>query len=253
MSILKAITKPFLKACNHVRRELFFRNLRKRLKNKDFTLITNNCFGGIVYHQLGLPFLSPTINLGFTFEGYLAFARDIPYYLSCEIEDISHEHKLPFPVGRIVPKDDQHIPIMLLFGHYHSFEEAVTKWKKRAKRVNMDNLAFIYYHIGKPRPNLFREFEALPGNKMMILQEDMPDCGLEHYCYMRSYDPAKNINHFFDRVGYSGRRVCNYFDFVSFLNGNYTGPRNLGTLPQSYFDQPRPDEANFLEVPKEML
>lgn len=32
---------------------------RLRLRNKDFTLITSNCVGGIIYHELGLPFLSP--------------------------------------------------------------------------------------------------------------------------------------------------------------------------------------------------
>ena len=36
---------------------------KKRLENKDFSLLVGNCLGGYVYHQLGLPFTSPTINL----------------------------------------------------------------------------------------------------------------------------------------------------------------------------------------------
>lgn len=31
-----------------------------RLKNKDFSILTNHCMGGIIYHDLGLKFLSPT-------------------------------------------------------------------------------------------------------------------------------------------------------------------------------------------------
>ena len=35
-------------------------------KNDDFTLIARDCIGGILYHQLGLKFLTPTINLFLT-------------------------------------------------------------------------------------------------------------------------------------------------------------------------------------------
>ena len=38
---------------------------KKRLKNKDFTLLTPNCLAGIIYHNLGLQFSSPTINIQF--------------------------------------------------------------------------------------------------------------------------------------------------------------------------------------------
>lgn len=36
---------------------------KKRNKNQRFTLLTANCMGGYIYHQLGVGFLSPTINL----------------------------------------------------------------------------------------------------------------------------------------------------------------------------------------------
>lgn len=231
-----SLLKPLQKVLIHVRRTLFLRSIRKRLKNQEFTLITNDCFGGIIYHQLGLPFQSPTINLYFDFEGYLAFARDIPYYLGCEIEDVSAQSGLPFPVGRIVPKDESHIPVTLNFVHYNSFEEAVSKWKKRAERIHYDNIVFLYYHLGEEEPDLFREFETLPGKKMMILQRDMPGCGLEHYCYLRTFEPEKGVNHWLDREGSTGRRVCNRFDFVSFLNGDNTIPRSLGCLPPYFFN-----------------
>ena len=39
------------------------RKKRSRLKNTDFTIIASNCCGTMMYHDLGLPFLSPTINL----------------------------------------------------------------------------------------------------------------------------------------------------------------------------------------------
>ena len=36
---------------------------RSELKNKDFTIFSCNCTGGVLYHDLGMKFLSPTINL----------------------------------------------------------------------------------------------------------------------------------------------------------------------------------------------
>ena len=38
---------------------------RSKLKNSDFTIISNTCIAGKIYHDLGLRFLTPTINLYF--------------------------------------------------------------------------------------------------------------------------------------------------------------------------------------------
>lgn len=34
---------------------------RNKLKNKDFTIISNNCWGGLTYEEYGLPKMSPTV------------------------------------------------------------------------------------------------------------------------------------------------------------------------------------------------
>ena len=47
---------------NHEWRLFKKRRIRK-LANPDFTIIASNCVGTIIYHDLGVPFLSPTINL----------------------------------------------------------------------------------------------------------------------------------------------------------------------------------------------
>ena len=36
---------------------------RRLLKNRDIPIISANCVGGVIYHDLGLAFNSPTINL----------------------------------------------------------------------------------------------------------------------------------------------------------------------------------------------
>ena len=43
----------------------FFSPFRRiGLKNNDFTIISNNCFAGILYKDLGIEYKSPTVTLG---------------------------------------------------------------------------------------------------------------------------------------------------------------------------------------------
>ena len=48
-------------------------NFILKTENKNFTIIARDCVGGILYHQLGERFLSPTINLFFTPEDFNYF------------------------------------------------------------------------------------------------------------------------------------------------------------------------------------
>ena len=48
-----------------LRYQLIIRNNRVKLFNQTPCIIASNCNGGIIYHDLGLKFLSPTINLFF--------------------------------------------------------------------------------------------------------------------------------------------------------------------------------------------
>lgn len=56
--------------------------MQKKLVNRDFSFICPNCLGGMLLHDLGLPFLSPTVNLMIHQREFVKFALDIDYYLS---------------------------------------------------------------------------------------------------------------------------------------------------------------------------
>lgn len=43
---------------------------RKKLKDPNVTIISNNCWGGHVYRYFGLPYMSPTIGLYFYWKHY---------------------------------------------------------------------------------------------------------------------------------------------------------------------------------------
>ena len=46
---------------------------RRRLINTNFTIISQNCIGSIMYHDLGQKFLSPTINMLFEPSDFVKF------------------------------------------------------------------------------------------------------------------------------------------------------------------------------------
>lgn len=117
---------------------------RLRLKNKDFTIISNNCWGGFIYQIFNLKYNTPTIGLFFFADDYVEFCRNIKYYLSKEIifiqRDFSKYKKYiikDYPIGKI---DN----IEIHFMHYKSCEEAKEKWDRRKKRINWNNIIFKF-------------------------------------------------------------------------------------------------------------
>lgn len=119
---------------------------QKKLKNKTFTVISNNCWGGLVYESYGLEKQSPTVGAYFAPEEYLRFLSRLEYYLKeCEMtfvppQDARHKDLYmcdkrfgTFPIARV---GDVEIAML----HYHSEEEARQKWERRCKRVNWDRL-----------------------------------------------------------------------------------------------------------------
>ena len=108
--------------------------LRARLRNRDFSIISQNCIAGVIYHNLGLPFLSPTINTWMEEKDFYRFAGNLKHYLSQELRFVADIDTTPTAWC-----DD----ILIHFKHYHSEKEAADKWFERCGRVNYDNLFFI--------------------------------------------------------------------------------------------------------------
>ena len=70
---------------------------KRRLRNKNFTVISNNCIAGCILHDLGMRFDTPTINLFIPFPDFIQFLRNLKENLTKEIVDISGDS--PYPIG----------------------------------------------------------------------------------------------------------------------------------------------------------
>ena len=55
---------------------------KKMVLSEKFTLISQNCIGGVFYHDMGLPFQSPTINLYFKAADFIKFVLNLEDYLA---------------------------------------------------------------------------------------------------------------------------------------------------------------------------
>ena len=125
----------------NTRRKIFANYRKKFLKNYNFTIISNNCWGGMIYESYNLQKQSPTIGVFFMAQDYIKFLKDLREYIQCELEFISPNESRwkdyvkndsrfgNYPIGKL--KD-----IEIFFLHYKSEEEAREKWERRCKRIN---------------------------------------------------------------------------------------------------------------------
>lgn len=201
----------------NLNRLLWLKRQRRRLKNNTPSILCNNCIAGVIYHDLGLRFNSPTINLFMRPDGYIRYLSDIDYYLKCELVEGAEEN-VAYPVGVLQPFDDTHEEVKIFFQHYKTFENAREKWVERSSRIDFDNLYIIFEFFD----NLYGEehltqFIGLPfKHKIALTHKPYP--GMENTLSLSCYEKKLPISSCLDYRGISGKRHLDEFDYVSFLN-----------------------------------
>ena len=88
------------------------RKNKSKLKNKSFSLISGDCLGGIVLHDLHLQFNSPTVNCWMYPKDFIKFVNNLKYYVNKQLIFI-YEEGINYPIGCL---DD----IKVYFTHYKS-------------------------------------------------------------------------------------------------------------------------------------
>lgn len=123
------------------------------------SIFSNNCWGGLLSHSLGLQFNSPFINMFLGENDYIKFLNRPQYYMSLPITLHSTEYssgtKIEYPIAQCGD-------IFLRFNHYASFEEAQSCWEKRKARINWENLFVMFF---TEHPDIAHRFAELPYEK----------------------------------------------------------------------------------------
>ena len=130
-----------------------------QLKNSNISIVSNNCWGGILYKTLGLECLSPFKNMFLMDDEYLKLLERLTYYLSCEpilykyMYDDSRNIEYP-----VLILDD----ILVHCNHDTDAEEAILKWKQRNKKFNFQNIFVEMYTCSRETAEEFAQLNQYP-------------------------------------------------------------------------------------------
>jgi len=191
------------------------KTLQARLNNCNISLISNNCNGCIVLHDLGLQFNSQFVNLYLKADDYIRYLENFDYYNSLSPEFINREEQNGggYPIGLLQD-------IKIFFVHYKTTQEALYKWNLRKKRIIKENLFVIFTDQGDCTYNHLKRFDALPfNNKVVFTSKYYPE--IRSSFFVKSYENAPNgVYMFLDfKNHFSKHRKLDVFDWVSWFNG----------------------------------
>ncbi len=146
----------------------------QRLRHSRLSILSQNCWGGFVYHWFCLQFLSPTIDLFFPDNEFLKILRDPQtylgkklYFIRMNINEITKQQYPSFLLGGVEV-------VMLHYTDPDCVNTAKRKWDERLLRLNWDNLLVMMYFDDR---RLLDEFDQLPFAKkvgIVPFETDVP-------------------------------------------------------------------------------
>jgi len=192
--------------------------MRKRLKNKDVTILSNNCNGGFIYHDLGLQFKSPTINLFFYKDHFFTFLEHLDEYLAEEIRECknpTHKPETDYPICNLGGENS--LPLIELhFLHYHSMPQAYNLWERRKQRIVKNNIFAIFAFYDDTYEPWLKRFDAIPiKNKIAFVNRPFPQ--YKSAVYIQGYE-NNGLGLLNEYVNIWGKRKYDHFDFVKWFN-----------------------------------
>ncbi len=117
---------------------------RRIYRERDFAIISNNCWGAEIYKRLGLQFNTPFVGLFLYGSDYLKLLERFEHYLSRDLRHIPVSKwtgVVPdYPLGALGD-------IEIHFLHYRDFREAKLKWERRVARMAKVSEHKLYFKI----------------------------------------------------------------------------------------------------------
>lgn len=197
-----------------IRDHLLARYERRRLRNQDFSIISNDCVAGGMYRKLGISYNTPTVGLFFFAEDYIKFLENFRHYIK---QPLTFAQKSRYPEVDLL--EIKNYPVGLLgddieihFMHYKTEQEAAAKWKKRCKRINFSNLFFIFVQKYLFKKQYLRKFENLPFEHKIFFSSKKRNSPVS--VFIKDYQNIGLVGDLFNE-----RKYEKYFDMIKWLNG----------------------------------
>ena len=195
--------------------------LRARIHDRDFGVISNNCWGAHIYQRLGEPYRTPFVGMFLAPECYLRLLLRLRWYLRQPLQfrdrsrhesmnGLRAERHIAYPIGCLADEVELH------FIHYGSKDEAAAKWSRRVARLTPhdDHLFVKFCDRGGYSPMQLSTFDQLPfRHKVCFVAKPMPQL-----------QSAVWIPESKDGSVPDGRRLSyispKYFDTAGWINGS---------------------------------
>jgi uncharacterized protein (DUF1919 family) len=193
MSQLRALRQRLI---NHYR--------TRYLPKTGVSILSDDCWGGRVYAELGTPCRSPFVGMGFTPPEYLNFIRHLREPNALDVLSVSSAER-GYPIIET--------PYARLFGmHFDSNESFVQRFERRKHLVDWDRL-LIKIDLGKPkyRASDIEQWNAMKLPRAVAFYPDQPE--YRELAIHRGV-AVKNWSDDGATMFYSS---CRYFDLFSFL------------------------------------
>lgn len=157
MSKLKALPGRLTGRRLRRQRDALAAQMKTRLAEWDFSILSQNCIGGVLYHDMGLRFLSPTVNLYFTAPDFVRFVLNLEHYL--DIDPVMAWDET-YPVGNL---ED----ITIRFMHYRTCAEARMDWNRRKARINKGKILVLCTDMEDFTEEVFAQWQTIAYPKIL--------------------------------------------------------------------------------------
>lgn len=195
---------------------------RARFDDKRICIISQNCIGGVIYHDLGLEFTSSFINCLVRGADMMRLCSDPERYMSAVPVIERYDESPAYPRHPVIRVDDveEHFP------HTDSGDRALAAWERRVNRIHdYDDLEKVIIATSwdlDENPALIDALRSLPLKKVVFT--DKPDLAGEDSMsipdrlIVRNEERTPNVlAGAADRPWQQVFERC--FDFVKWLNG----------------------------------
>ena len=197
---------------NKIQRIFINRRLKSRLQNHGMTVISANCVGAFILHDLNEPFNSPFVNLYLSPNDFVRYLQNIEFYQQQSLTFIQSEK--PYPVAKLVD-------LKVHFMHYRNSQEAQQKWLARSARMNLDNLFIMMTDKDDAQGIAYEDlaaFDQLPfKNKVVFTRKPYPE--FKSAFYIKGFEKQNQVGDLFTFSGWNGVKYYDQFDYVAWFNG----------------------------------
>jgi len=200
--------------------------VQARVRWRDFTIVSNNCWGAHIYQCLGEPYRTPFVGVFLAPACFIRLVPRLREYLAQSmrfversrhdfINSMREERGLAYPIGCLGGD------VEIQFLHYQSEAEASDKWCRRVERMTRDDARLFFKFCDRDGCSLTQlaEFDATAvAHKVCFVSKPM--------AHLRSavWIPDSKAGYVPDGLQLS-RISPSYFDAASWINGCDGQPR----------------------------